>query len=591
MPNITREEREARRKLIRAIKAVEVRKTHLRLAQKVHRTREKEPLEFDDRYFLKQIFNDGNPVVYVMSSVQTGKTEWLISYGFACCTEGLSVFHVLPKYDLRNTFVSNRIDPVIEDTPEYKKNLRRNIDSKSVDNKAIKAYADGVWKFVSSNVRADFKEFPADVAILDEYDEFDMSNIPLMPDRLEASSYKFIRGASNPTVPDFGIHALFVGGTQNEMHYYCRPCQKYRALDFFETVALPLMDTKGNVVDYRLRDGVEEMDEFVCHECGAALDRETWRWQVMNVGAPYSSYHISKLLFRDASPLNLWKAFQRARKKGESEVERFYNSVLGLPYESPGSQLTVEILESLALLKTMPDGIAKGNCTMGIDVGSHFDVRISKTVDEVRVAMYIGRVKTVEELHDLVERYRVATAVIDALPETRIAKEFQNDAKCEVWLCEFKRQEGDTAKTLTKDEQDYIVRCDRTYALDCSAADITNGHNVFPTGIRDLLDGFFLKSMLANKRILTTNSKGAKVYKWTKATNDHQRFADVYDKIATMLRGGIAVDAGEPEEKKDEEESVLARGKDRRRSREFLKEGDGEEQTGGLQRMFSRNRR
>ncbi len=447
-----------------------------------------------------------------------------------------------------------------------------------------------MWKFVSSNVRADFKEFPADVAILDEYDEFDMSHIALMPDRLEASTYKFIRGASNPTVPEFGIHERFINGTQHEMYYLCRTCEKYRELDFFKCVAEPITDEKGTVIDYRLREGVEETDEFVCEKCGTALDRTAWRWHPKNNQAPYSSYHISKLLFRDASPLELWRQFQNARKKGESDVERFYNSVLGLPYESPGSQLTAEILEGLALVKLMPEKISEGHCTMGVDVGSHFDVRISKSVNDIRVAMYIGRVKTVDELLDLTKRYRVSTCVIDALPEARIAKEFQKKAKCDVWLCEFKNQEGDTAKTLTRDEVDYIVRTDRTYALDCATSDIIERRNAFPVGVRDLLKGFFLKSMLANKRVLQTNAKGQKVYRWTKATNDHQRFADVYDKIATMLRGGMAVDAGEPEEgeKRDEEEGVLARGSRRNRNRKFLNEDDGSEKgkTGGLRRLF-----
>lgn len=590
----TKEQRVA----VRAMMSARVRRTQLRLvSQKIHVNKRGDPLEFQDHYFMIAIFNDGSPMIVIMSSVQTGKTEYLISYAIACCEEGLSVFHVLPKYDIRNAFIDDRIDPLIADVPEYRVKLRKGRDSrdtKGADNKSIKRYATGTWRFVSSNVSADFKGFDADVTLADDIDEFDMKNFAKASKRLEGSDFKFGRYCSNPSYEGFGIHKLFVGGKQFWIHYRCDACEAWRKVDFFDCVALEITDDGGNVIDYELREGVEDHDEYVCHHCSGELNRERWKWIAINPDAPYPSYQISKLLKRTSSPLALFATFMDARSN-DTDLEVFYNDDLGLPFSPAGSKLTDDLIKRACVLESMPDYIdpdEKGVRTAGIDVGTYYDVRISRRVlpegatadtKPHRHAICIARVQTDAELLELLESYRVRAVVIDAFPETRKAKELQKACRrkgIDFWLCAFKSGEGKEAKIMTKDADERIVKIDRTYAVDCATADFREGCNRLPVNGLSLLDGFYKESMKANKRQLVDTPSGGKSWRWSKEANDHARFADVYDMIAGWLFGTPAFDATPTEDPNDvfEAEGALIRHPRRGKGgkRAFM-EGEGDE--------------
>lgn len=584
MPNLTREARRQRDFRIRALKAQEVKTKQLRLVAKgIHLNRERQPLEFSDHYFMRRIYEDAAPELAIQSSVQTGKTEYLISYGKACVDAQLSVLHALPKYESRNTFVGGRIDPLLEDVPEYRASLRSTKERKSADNKSIKLFVGGgVWRFVGSNVRTDFKEFSADVFIADEWDEFDMENAVLAEDRLEASLFKFKRWCGNPTVPGYGINVLFKRGTQNEMHYQCTKCERWQRLDFFEAVAEAVGDV--NAVDYRLRDGVEATDEFACSQCGAPLNRDCWKWIPLFTKGAFPSYHISKLMVRSASPKALWAKFQRARTN-DTDLAAFFNSDLGIPFEQAGSAVTENMIRSVSILKVMPRAVTTGWCTMGVDVGAYFDVRVSKVVQGIRCCVHLGRYLTIEELLDLIPRYRVRVAVVDALPETRKMKEFQDAAAkrgCDTWLCRFKGDEGRATK-LTRDEVEREFSIDRTYALDMASGQIRDKKNLFPINAAGLFDGWWISSMTVNKRVLHTDARGNRVYRWTKSDHDHARFADVYDLLALELFGAPAVEVQtDPQGASD---SVLVRGATPG-AREFMAHEGGDVEGGALRRSF-----
>lgn len=580
--SLTRAEQQQRAIAKRAHKAACVMRAHMRLVAKnkqgetTHRNNHGKSIEFVDHYFMIQIYKEFAPYVVLMSSVQTGKTEYLISYTMACILEGLDVFYVLPKYELRNTFVANRIDPLIEDVPTYAKILKRNISKRSAaDNKTLKQFIKAVIKFVSSNVRADFKEFPADVRVGDEVEEFDLENYSMADDRLENSPYKFVREASNPTVEDHCIHEKFKYGKQYEMHFRCTGCGKWQILDFFQCVCKEIHDSSGNVIDHVLREDVDQHDEFVCSVCNCALDRSQWRWIPLHSQGKYPSYHISKLMVRSASPKQLWDQFLVAKRKGATELTRFHNSVLGIPYSPAGSRVTDAMLQSASLMKWQPDQLPeKEYATMGVDVGSFLDVRLSIHRNDLRLCIHLGRYKTFEELHDLIARFRVRCCVIDAQPEERQAKQFQEDAKCDVWLCRFKKYEGEGSR-INRDEKNREVSVDRTYILDMATQQIMDRTNVLPIDSATALDGFYKKSMLANKRVLRFDARGNARYVWTKETNDHQRFADVYDLIATHLWGSPA-ESVDPDEHEEGDELKRGGFQSNAWKRDFLAVEDGE---------------
>jgi hypothetical protein len=171
---------------------------------------------------------------------------------------------------------------------------------------------------------------------------------------------------------------------------------------------------------------------------------------------------------------------------------------------------------------------------MGIDVAtSFFDVRVSKTEPKgVRRAVFIGKVKTLDELLDIVDRYNVEVAVIDSMPEFTVAQDFQDMANCDVWMCSYRSEGRDRNKTLDKRDRMYLI--DRTEALDKSFAALKKRKNVLPENYHTLISGQYVNEMCLPVRELKEDDRGNLRYEWSKG-KDHQRHCDTYDMIADWL--------------------------------------------------------
>jgi hypothetical protein len=176
-----------------------------------HRSTSDTPMSFKDMPYLKQIYLDASPQIALMSSVQTGKSEWALIKGFACVDLGLNVFHVFSTGEAKTSFVRSRINDLCDRVQVYK-----DMEHDSKRNTYLRSIGRAHWKFVLSNSKAQFDEFPADASMVDEYDSCNEENIPLIDTRLENSNYKFKWNLGNPTVDGYGIAYFFRHSTANE---------------------------------------------------------------------------------------------------------------------------------------------------------------------------------------------------------------------------------------------------------------------------------------------------------------------------------------------------------------------------------------
>lgn len=535
--------------LLRISKALEIRERRLEFAMDHHTNTHGERLEFSNYPHIKDLYNSASPHLVLMGSVQSFKSEFIIVDHFAAAYCGLSVFFVVPKYDMRTTYVQNRVDRVVETVPEYKKI----IGSGFFDSVAIKNFGRGVVKYVGSNVQADFKEFPADMIVVDELDECNEQNVEYAFDRLRASKFQFTRYLANPKLPKRGIHAKFLASDQREWNVPCLQCGDYVRLDWFETVVRPIRDKDGNVVDYVLRDtewfvGCKRDIKCVCPKCGGELERASrkGKWVPENPSSPIEGYHISMLCSLINSVAGMWERFCRAINN-PALMQRFFNSDLGLPYNPIGSKVTSALLDKCVEegyrfvieenCAHIENDMHFGPCSMGIDVGGVFDVKVSYLESKgVRRCVYIGKVRTVADLLDIVERYNVERAVIDSLPEITQAQDFQDQAMlkdCDVWLCKY-ASEGES-----RDKQynaiDRRISVDRTEALDRSFAALKKRKTVLPENYDMVLNGEFTSEMCLPVREVDEDiEKGKTRFKWSKG-KDHARHADTYDMLAANL--------------------------------------------------------
>lgn len=170
---------------------------------------------------------------------------------------------------------------------------------------------------------------------------------------------------------------------------------------------------------------------------------------------------------------------------------------------------------------------------MGVDIGAAFDVRISFVEAKgKRRAVYIGKVKGVDELEDLITRYNVEKCVVDAMPEITLVQDLQETADCDVWLCSYRGEGKDRHRTY--DTKYRKILTDRTEALDRSFAQLKRRGTILPENHATFLDGSYVDEMCGPVREIVTNDKGEQRYEWTKC-KDHQRHADTYDLLASLM--------------------------------------------------------
>ena len=550
-------------------------------------------MSFDRRPYLLPIYLDRSRERVFKKSVQCGISELLIVDALESAHRGLACLYVMPTQEKRQKFVANRVSRVITASRFYSREIRSG--SGKANTIGLKHFGRGVISFVGSNAENEFVEFPADLAIVDEYDRCTQRNMPLVRDRLAASPHKLAVFASTPTVAGFGISNLFDASDAKEWHVRCAACGERQPLDFFANVVRqigdgeyelldrnwpnratcsgkPVQPTGGspgfpaNVMREHERKTVTGTSEVYppgrrasetsgdvpvtafrpsseihapardirvfCRQCGRPIDRlAEGEWVARHPGRGVSGYHISQLFVPTASIADLWRDWQGAIRN-DWERQRFHNSLLDEPYVAEGNGLSLADLLACCRDYEMPRRAAR--CTMGVDVGEWLHVRISDHPEPgVRRAVFVGRVRSPDELDALMERFDVRCCVVDAQPEARLVREWQKaHSPGRIWRCLYT---DDDVREPRKDVPQGIVRIARTPALDDATEDILSGRNWLPRNAQTLDDGNYAKQMLAPVRQLTEGAGGNPRYIWTKTAADHHRHADNYDKIASRL--------------------------------------------------------
>jgi len=539
-------------------KLLELKQARLNFALNYHRNTHDEPMDFDHFPHVRSLYNSTAREMVLMGSVQSFKSEFIVIDHLACAYVGLSVFFVVPKYEMRNTYVQNRVDRCVQNVNEYK----RIMGAGFFDSMAIKSFGKGVIKYVGSNVVSDFKEFPADVIVVEEVDECNLDNIEYAIDRLRASKYQFKRYLANPRIKNRGIHEYFLRSDQREWFVPCTQCGEFQETDWFKTVVKEIVDHEGNVIDWKLRDdewepGCRRDVNMICPDCGGALDRTSTdgKWIAQNPDSQIEGYHLSMLCNMINPIAGMWERFTRAIND-PGLMQRFFNSDLGLPFDAIGNKVTPTMLDNCigegddAYSFTIHSDIAHikthshpGPCSMGVDVGATLDVRISYLRSRgERQAVFIGKVRSVEDLYDLIQLYNVEKCVMDSMPEITLAADFQEGAMqygCEVWLCRYAKEGSD--KRRTYDLVNRMINADRTEVLDRSFAQIRLKKNLLPTNYAAILGGSYTDEMCMPIRSLVEDSGGNQRYEWSKG-KDHQRHTDTYDMLASFIMTETTID-------------------------------------------------
>lgn len=499
-----------------------------------HKNTKGESLSFDNRYALLSLYKDDAKHIVVMKCVQVGVSEWLIVVALSKVKAGWAVIYTLPIESLRNTFVSNRIDKIINLVPYYRHGIKT--ATGQADQAGLKHLWGGAIKFVGTNSESSFLEFPADMLIIDEIDKSDIDNLKMADDRLDASNYKFKRVVGNPSFKKFGIHEAFLNSDQKLWHIECAGCNFEQPLDWFKNVVQAVSEN-----DYVLRDkdwtaeAGREINIY-CRQCDFVLDRlAPGRWIAQEPARPISGYHFNQLFSPTKTIVDLWDEFIKAQSDS-TKMQVFYNSRLGLPYEGVGDSITEALLRAKCMTDYLMPSTAE-NCTMGIDVGKKFHYRISDEPEPgIRRAVAIGFCYSIEELSTKIQQYNVKYAVIDYLPETRKSKELQAMHPDIVWLCQYTQVK--TGFWNVKD-QEGAIQVDRTQSIDEMVAAIIKGRMQIPKNFRSVDNGEYVDHLEAPTRKFNDKSNPPR-YDWDEGGHaDHYFHSENYDALALRIKKEI----------------------------------------------------
>ncbi len=468
-------------------------------------TSREKALDFKKHKYLLQIYQDQSPDIVYKKASQVGLTERML-------TEALwlpdqykeNSLYLFPTSGTLADLVQERIDDPINNNRYLTvvSGRAKKLLGKWADKVGMKRMSRGFCYFRGSNKPTQITSVSADAVFVDELDRMIVENIPYFDKRTEHSNRRWMRWASTPTIPGFGIDAKYIESDQHEYYLKCPHCGEWQKLTFWDNID-------------------QEREKLICKKCREEII--PWEceaeWRAENPDSKVRGYFISQLY----SPrLNISKLIKESKKTAEWEVQQFYNQNLGIAYEPKGAKLTEADFDAAKRDYLIPLRGTEG--FMGVDVGKvlHCIIRDRKRV------LLIKDLKDFEELDTYMRDYNVKVSVVDALPETREAQKFANRFKGRVYLCYYSGlKEVKEGEWFKKEPQK--VNTDRTLSLDMSTDEIKKQELEFPKNLNDYTE---FKEHCKNLVRVIKKVEGNVKAEYFQTGPDHYRHALNYARIA-----------------------------------------------------------
>lgn len=394
----------------------------------------KRPLDLERFAFQRELYSvagESDREIMAQKGAQEGLSAWAIRLAFRWADQGLTVLYVMPRERQANEFGTMRITPVLR-ASRYLRH-RQKAGESPTDTKRLKSIGAGYFALRGSKSEDELISVDADAVILDEYDRLVQANLPRVEQRVTGPlSRGLIRRLSTPTIPNYGI--------DREMR---------RSDNRWWLVRCGGLDRRG-----RRRAGcgtwtpmkgtetfVEVLDHATatlrCPSCRRELDVREGQWVAEYTdGDRPRGYHLPKFV---VPGIDLRGLINRSKGTKETQRRAHHNEDLGEAWQAEGAGLTDEHLAGATRPYGMePNGYYGWNLvTMGVDVAASraLNVRISEHIDEhTKRALWIGEVddgrapwggsskSAWEILAEIMDRFRVRMAVVDHMPDPRIAR-------------------------------------------------------------------------------------------------------------------------------------------------------------------------
>lgn len=324
-------------------------------------------------------------LVAFMKSSQVGGTEagsnWI---GYIMDHAKGPVAIVMPTERSLNDWVSQKFDPMANDTPAVAEVLAKKSNRTSDNNAQRKKFTGGILYFKTAGSTAELKSTSLRYAMADELDEWDWTTtqgdpLGLLEVRLTTFYDRKLFAPSTPTMKDASrIEELFDNGDQRHFQVPCPHCGEYQHLKW------PNVRWTKNVANPKRLDSVS----YYCEHNGCVIEEHhktammaQGRWIAEAPQNGYKSYHINALY----SPIGLglsWTelAYEWIEAQGDpAKLMRFINTRLGETFADRSHDLKPNVLVARAepyALRTIPIGVLV--LTAGVDTqDDRFEIQIT----------------------------------------------------------------------------------------------------------------------------------------------------------------------------------------------------------------------
>lgn len=531
----------------------------------VHRNEHDRPIDFSANPQWRRIFLDPSPDIRVQSSAQQGKTLCALLRQFAGADLGLSCGWVMPKEELRNQFVNDKVERTINNTPYYRAQIAAAKGSDATKMKHWGKGAKGALIYVGCNSPTELMSFSADMMNIDERDQCHRDNLGLYPSRMNRSPFALTFEISTPTVPGEkrragvqldadNINTELLNGDYHRYYSCCPHCGYSQRLDFYEHIIKCTQDEAGRIIDYKVLD--PEWDGFdgrdarvVCKNCERPFDRmiPDADWMYTNPGARIRSYEVNRMTSALGDTVNALIMGFASSMGNASKLTIFNTMTLGMPFA--GGHLSF----SQALFQQCDRGYQQAinsvePTTAGIDVNvPYFDIQISRWFDlprgeQKQVKLAAMKVLRKDDAHAVLKRFNVRRACMDSKPEHHLAIEFQHEAAaygCQVIRCKYATQDQPKEIVISQaaehpSDPPRLVTVARTISIDALHASMLNGECDWFAGWAAACDGRMLEEFTRSVRRLVRGETGQERYEWV-GKPDHQLHAAVLDRLAGII--------------------------------------------------------
>jgi hypothetical protein len=486
--------------------------------------------------YLKAIYGEEKSSVRVIyKASQLGASEYAISYGIhGCDIRNATVLYVFPTDAHVSDFSSARIAPAIE-ASDYLMRIvvdwKNTEGKKGADRVTLKRIRNRFMYLRGSQVKSSglapqLKSIDADILIMDEIDEMNPKAPAIAGKRTGHSMIAEQLWISTPTYAGFGIHSKWMESDQCEWFIQCPHCnhRQYLTIDNciieWDELERPVM-WNGHPNDAWLS----------CAKCDKKLDRlANGEWVPTYTHSEIRGWHLTKMF----SPLaNIYKIVKSLESTDETTRKEIFNQDLGLPFSPRGGRITKEVLDKCIRDYSPPD-VPKKKTFMGVDVGNVLTVIIREPADEEtgeRRLVYAGIVDTFLALGNLIYRYNVGICVIDALPETRKAREVTDAFPSLAWVAYYVGERMGTKKPeeLEWDRKKRNVFIDRTRLIDTTFARFYSMENVNPPYAPDIKE--YYNQLISPVRIIDDG-----IARYINSQPDHYAHAETYCTAASLGR-------------------------------------------------------